>query len=133
MADDGLFTVLYDRDCAFCTWVADWIRRADREGRINLVPLQDAPDDPRLAPIARDNDLTCELHAVDEDGNVHKGGDAVLSIQERLPGGNWITAWRSLPFAADLADWAYQMAARHRDILARMVGLEATPACEIDE
>ncbi|MGH3075456.1 MAG: thiol-disulfide oxidoreductase DCC family protein [Gaiellales bacterium] len=132
MAGDGIFIVLYDRDCAFCTWVADWIRRADRDGRINLVSLQDAPDDPQLAPLAHDYDLRCELHAVDEHGAVHAGGDAVLSIQERLPGGAIITAWRTLPFAEDLAEWAYGIAARHRDLLARMVGLEATPACELD-
>jgi predicted DCC family thiol-disulfide oxidoreductase YuxK len=132
MAEDGLFTVLYDRDCAFCTWVADGIRGADREGRINLVPLQDAPADPYLAPIAATHDLLCELHAVDEEGRVHKGGDAVLSIQERLPGGAIITAWRTLPFAEDLAELAYGIAARNRDVLARLVGLEATPACEME-
>ena len=132
MVGDGIFTVLYDRDCAFCTWVADWIRRADRDGRIDLMPLQDAPTHPEFAMIAAANDLHCELHAVDEGGGIHRGGDAVLSIQERLPGGAIISAWRALPFSADLADWAYGIAARNRDVLARMVGLEETPACELE-
>jgi predicted DCC family thiol-disulfide oxidoreductase YuxK len=125
------FTVMYDRDCGFCTWSADWIRRADRAGRLRIVALQDAPLDPALAPIAAERDLGCALHAVDERGVVHAGGDAVLSIQERLPGGALITAWRRLPGAAELAEWVYAVAARNRDLLGRLVGAEAGAACEI--
>ncbi|MFI5255379.1 MAG: thiol-disulfide oxidoreductase DCC family protein [Candidatus Limnocylindrales bacterium] len=125
------FTVLYDRDCGFCTWAADWIRRFDRDGRLSIVALQDAPADPDLAPVAESHDLRCALHAVDEDGTVHRGGDAILEIQERLPGGAWITAWRTLPFSADLAEWAYATAARNRDVLGRLVGADETAACEI--
>ena len=131
MANETPFTVLYDRDCGFCTWAADWIRRFDREGRLSVVALQDAPADPDLAPIAAEHDLRCALHAVDEDGFVHRGGDAILSIQERLPGGALITAWRTLPFSADLAEWAYAIAARNRAALGRIVGAKADSACEV--
>jgi predicted DCC family thiol-disulfide oxidoreductase YuxK len=131
MSNEAPFTVLYDRDCGFCTWSADWIRRADREGRLRIVALQDAPDDPDLAPIAAERDLRCALHAVDEHGVVHAGGDAVLSIQERLPGGAIITAWRGLPGTAELAEWAYAITARNRDRLGRLVGAEGGSACEV--
>lgn len=131
MSTEATFTVLYDRDCGFCAWSADWIRRADRAGRLRIVALQDAPLDPGLAPIATERDLRCALHAVDECGIVHAGGDAVLSIQERLPGGALITAWRRLPGAAAPAEWAYTVAARNRDRLGRLVGAEASSACEV--
>jgi predicted DCC family thiol-disulfide oxidoreductase YuxK len=124
-------TVLYDRDCGFCTWCADWIRRADRDGRMAVVPLQEAPHDPELAPIAAETDLRCALHAVDEDGIVHQGGAAILEIQERLPGGALITFWRTLPFAADLAEWAYGVAARNRATLGKLVGAEGDTACDL--
>jgi predicted DCC family thiol-disulfide oxidoreductase YuxK len=131
MSTEATFTVLYDRDCGFCTWSADWIGRADRAGRLRIVALQDAPLDPGLAPIAAERDLRCALHAVDEDGVVHAGGAAVLSIQERLPGGALITAWRRLPGAAELAEWAYRIAARNRDWLGRLVGAKGDSACEV--
>jgi predicted DCC family thiol-disulfide oxidoreductase YuxK len=125
------FTVLYDRDCGFCTWSADWIRRADRKGRLRVVALQDAPDDADLAAAVAGHDLRCALHAVDEAGVVHRGGDAVLSIQERLPGGALITAWRRLPGAAALAERAYAVAARNRDRLGGLVGAGGGTACEV--
>jgi predicted DCC family thiol-disulfide oxidoreductase YuxK len=131
VSSERAFTVLYDRDCGFCTWCADWIRRADRDGRMSIVPLQEAPNDPDLAPIAAETDLRCALHAVDEAGTVHAGGAAILEIQERLPGGWLITEWRRLPFAADLAEWAYGIASRNRDWLGRMVGAERNVACEV--
>ena len=126
------FTVLYDRDCGFCAWATRWIRRADRDDRLRIVALQDAPQDPRLAPIVEGRDLRCALHAVDEQGAVHAGGDAVLSVQERLPGGALITAWRRLPGAAALADLAYHTTARNRDHLGRLVGAEAGAVCELE-
>jgi predicted DCC family thiol-disulfide oxidoreductase YuxK len=98
---------------------------------MSIVPLQEAPNDPELAPIAAETDLRCALHAVDEDGVVHQGGAAILSIQERLPGGWLITEWRGLPFAADLAEWAYGVAARNREALGRLVGAEGDTACEV--
>ncbi len=130
--ETGALTVLYDRDCGFCVWAARWIRRADRHGRLRIVALQDAPLDPRLAPIAEGRDLRCALHAVDEQGAVHAGGDAVLAIQERLPGGALITAWRRLPGTAELAERAYRIAARNRDHLGRLVGAETGGACELE-
>ena len=131
MSTEATFTVLYDRDCGFCTWSADWVRRADRAGRLRIVALQDAPLDPGLAPLAAGRDLRCALHAVDEKGTIHEGGAAILEIQERLPGGALITYWRRLPFAADLAAWAYRIAARNRDWLGGLVGAKGDSACEI--
>jgi predicted DCC family thiol-disulfide oxidoreductase YuxK len=123
--------VLYDRDCGFCAWTAAWLRRADRDGRLRLVPLQDAPHVPSLAPIARTFDLRCALHAVNVRGVVHAGGDAMLEILERLPGGRLIAAWRRLPGTAWLADRAYALAAARRDDLGRLVGATRGSACEV--
>jgi predicted DCC family thiol-disulfide oxidoreductase YuxK len=122
--------VLYDRDCGFCTWTADWLRRADREGRLRLVALQDAPLTPSLAAIATTYDLRCALHTLDDGGVVHAGGDAVLEILERLAGGRLIRAWRRLPGAARLAGRAYAIAADRRDILGRLIGAAPGSACE---
>jgi predicted DCC family thiol-disulfide oxidoreductase YuxK len=123
--------VLYDRDCGFCAWTAAWLRRADRGGRLRLVPLQDATDVPRLAAIARTFDLRCALHAVDERGVVHAGGDAMLEVLERLPGGPLIAAWRRLPGAAWLAGRTYALAADRREDLGRLVGATRGTACEV--
>jgi predicted DCC family thiol-disulfide oxidoreductase YuxK len=123
--------VLYDRDCGFCAWTAAWLRRADRDGRLRFVPLQEAPHIPGLAAIATTFDLRCALHTVDERGVVHAGGDAMLEILERLPGGRLIGAWRRLPGAAWLADRTYALAADRRDDLGRLVGAAPGTACEV--
>src|SRR4051794_23879747 len=60
--------VLYDRDCGLCTATARRLRRWDRHGRLELLPLQDADvaDRPALADTVRGLPLTAALHVVDE-------------------------------------------------------------------
>ncbi len=97
---DGLrLTILYDADCGICGLTARTLRRWDRAGRFETLPLQAAArsQEPRLAAAAVGHALADELHVVDLDGRVAAGGDAVLAIVDRLPGGVVLRPWAALP------------------------------------
>src|SRR5687768_4814558 len=69
--------VMYDRDCGLCTATAKRLRRWDRHGRLELLPLQDAAvsDRPAVAETARTHPVLAELHVLDEaSGRVDAGG-----------------------------------------------------------
>jgi predicted DCC family thiol-disulfide oxidoreductase YuxK len=80
-----LVTVLYDRDCGFCTWSAEVLRGWDgpRE-RLRFVPLQAAEADELLGPMGRDERLE-SWHAVTR-GRVYSGGAALGPVLRALPG-----------------------------------------------
>ncbi len=76
-------TLLYDGDCAFCSWTVRQLRPMDRHGRLRFVPLQLAEDPtrrPRLAELTRGMPLRETLHAVDARDRITTGGAALLEI-----------------------------------------------------
>ncbi|HEV8516810.1 MAG TPA: DUF393 domain-containing protein [Candidatus Limnocylindrales bacterium] len=127
-------TLLYDRDCAFCTWTALQLRSLDRRRRIALVPLQEARRGgvrPDLAAVAAGYPLVERIHAVTNGGEVVAGGRAMLAALEALPGGHLLGPWFRLAEATGLAEIGYDVLAAQRDRLARLVGAREPhdPAC----
>jgi predicted DCC family thiol-disulfide oxidoreductase YuxK len=121
---DDRLVVLFDRDCDFCGWVARQLHRIDRAQALVLMPLQDAASDsarPDLAAVAQSFPLERELHVVLDDGAVSSGGDALIEIFRRLPGGALVAFWSRLPGARGLAGIVYGVAARNRAALGRLL------------
>ena len=123
MAADARLTVLYDADCAFCTWTIRQIHQIDRGARLRLVPLQEAAVDREslLARVAAAYPLPAAVHVVSADGSVHAGGDALIEIFGRLPGGSLVRVWSRVPGARALASAAYRVVAGNRDALGRAI------------
>ncbi|HET7029100.1 MAG TPA: DUF393 domain-containing protein [Candidatus Limnocylindrales bacterium] len=124
--------VLYDRDCGLCTATARRLRRWDRAGRLELVPLQDAAGSarPALASMAA-RSLTAALHVLDErTGEVRAGGDAALAIAAALPGGALARPVAAIPPARWLVGVLYEAVARNRHRIGRWLDLEG-PVCDV--
>jgi len=126
--------VLYDRDCRLCTATARRLRRWDREGRLDVVPLQSVTSavSPEVARLAGGRSLSSALHVIDPaSGSVFSGGDGVLAIAGRLPGGSVPAA---VIAAVPPARWAvtlgYDLVARNRHRIGRWLRLEG-PACDV--
>lgn len=129
---DSRLTVLYDGDCAFCSWTVRQIDRIDRGTHFRLVPLEEAATDRhgQLNAVAAAYPLPEAVHVVAHDGSVHAGGDALIEIFRRLPGGTLVSLWSRLPGARSLAGAVYAAVARNRETLGRAV--RATGAsCEV--
>jgi predicted DCC family thiol-disulfide oxidoreductase YuxK len=121
--------VLYDRDCAFCTWTARQLWSMDREHRLEFVPLQVAASSgrPALEQAAADLPLLDALHVVDERyGIAVAGGRAMLAILDALPGGWFFRPWAALPFVPPLVEGTYRVVARNRHTIGRWLGLDAS-------
>lgn len=128
-------TVLYDADCAFCTWTVGQLRSLDRDGRLEMVPLQHVADHverPDITHVAANRDLKRSIHVVRDDGRVRQGGGAMLEILDALPGGWLLRPWAQLPGVEHVVDAGYRALARRRSTLGRLLaGRAGTPVCDV--
>jgi predicted DCC family thiol-disulfide oxidoreductase YuxK len=112
-------TVLYDDLCEFCRWTASELRRWDRDHALRFTPFHDVPRDPLLRELLSGHDLADHVHVVDGAGRVAVGGEAILAIVGRLPGGAPVTRLFELsPPAAKALDLGYRVLNRQRGIVA---------------
>jgi predicted DCC family thiol-disulfide oxidoreductase YuxK len=118
--------LLFDGTCGPCTRMANWVRRHDREGRLEVVPNQAPGVLERFGVTRAEADRAVWL--VDPDGRRREAGAAVSGTLEVLGGGWRLLAvlYRTRPSAA-VAEAAYRWVARNRHRLARF---GATPECD---
>ncbi|HYK82413.1 MAG TPA: DUF393 domain-containing protein [Gemmatimonadales bacterium] len=110
-------TLIYDGECGFCRAWVDRVRRWDRDHRVLVVPLQDAP---RVAGFGIPPDaLAAALHLVLPDGRVFAGADAAPELLRLLPGKRWWAAAFRVPGVRPLARVVYRWIARRRHCLVR--------------
>ena len=114
-------TVLYDGECAFCTWTVSILARLDRRRRLRLMPLRGAslPGKPTL------DELVDSLHAVDAEGRWWAGGDAVIEICRHVPPLRPMVWLARLPLARQMIDVGYRLVANNRHLISRLLGLRA--------
>ena len=127
-------TVLYDADCPVCRETIRRLRRWDRDGRMEFLPLQlaAASGRPILARLASEGHLGDEIHVVNEaTGQVVAGGHAALALLDALPGGWLLRPWAALPPTAVAAEVVYRVASRHRDRVAWLMGMRNDVSCPV--
>ncbi len=105
--------LFYDGECGFCRDAVAVLSRWDREGRIELIPFQDAA---RVAKFGLALPaLAAAMHLVLPDGRVVAGADAVPELGRLLPGKRWLTWLFAVPGVRPIARRAYAwIAARRR-------------------
>jgi predicted DCC family thiol-disulfide oxidoreductase YuxK len=114
--------LIFDGECAFCTWTAEWAERRLPPGD-RVEPWQLIPD---LSPYGLTEQDTAEAaYWIDGDGRAHRGHLAVAEAWRAIGGG-----WRLLgttirvPPLSWVAAGVYALTARIRH---RLPG--STPAC----
>jgi predicted DCC family thiol-disulfide oxidoreductase YuxK len=117
--------VLYDGDCGLCRWSADTLRRWDRRGRVDLMPLQ-APEADELLRGLSEEARRSSWHLVDRRRRVASGGAALPIVLRLLPGGKPLAAVAArFPRATDRA---YRFVAMRRDRIGSRLGLRGCSA-----
>ena len=127
--------VLFDRDCGLCTASARVLRRWDRNGRLELLPLQEARTSgrPDLAAATARLPLRAALHVVDEaTGEIHAAGPAVVAIGSVLPGGRIVRVLGAIPPFRWALGVGYALIARNRRRIGRWLRLEG-PASDVPQ
>jgi predicted DCC family thiol-disulfide oxidoreductase YuxK len=116
-------TLIFDGDCAFCTWTAEWARRRlPRE--VNVTPWQFVEDLSRYG--LTEDDVRRFAYWVAADGRAHRGHLAVAETWRAIGGGWGLlgSLIRISPFSW-LAAAVYALVSRIRH---RLPG--STPACQ---
>lgn len=117
--------VLYDRDCGFCRWALDKVLAWDR-GRLRPVEIQGV-EGQRLLESLPERERLASWHLVTPQGELRSAGGAAAPLASLLPGGRPLAAtFRRFPGATERA---YRWVAGHRDLMARLLRIDAT--CEI--
>jgi len=123
--------VLYDRDCGICLAAAARLRSWDRDGRLELLALQEAATDgrPRVRDVAAGHPLHDELHVLDPaTGAVESGGRALVEIARRLSESRLPVAIGRTPPAVWVIGLGYALVARNRRAISRALRLDTVCA-----
>jgi len=115
-------TVFYDADCGFCSHWAAVLRRLDSRHRLRLVPIQAA--ETSLPGMPTEQELLAVMHVVDGAGRWDRGGGAWLCIADTIPVLRPLGLAGRLPLADLAVEWLYQLVARNRGRLSRVLGLD---------
>ena len=115
-------TLIFDGDCSFCTWSAEWARRRLPPGS-DTTPWQFVEDLSRYG--LTEHDAARFAYWIDADGRAHRGHLAVAETWRAI-GGGWglLGIMIRVPPISWLAAGVYAMVSRIRH---RLPG--ATPAC----
>jgi predicted DCC family thiol-disulfide oxidoreductase YuxK len=110
--------VLYDDDCGFCRWTVAWALRRDRDGALDVAPIQSETGERLLADLAPAERLRA-AHVIHADGRRSSGGAALRDVLDALPSARrWARAAGAWPAATDVA---YRLVAVHRSRVSKLV------------
>jgi predicted DCC family thiol-disulfide oxidoreductase YuxK len=115
--------VFFDADCGFCSRSAGVLRRLDRAGQLDLVPLHDASAVVPGAPSERR--LLEGMHVRDHAGRWSVGGAAWLRIAQVVPALRPLRLLARLPFVRPFVEPVYGLIASNRHRISRLLGDEA--------
>jgi predicted DCC family thiol-disulfide oxidoreductase YuxK len=120
----GSGLLIFDGDCGFCTWAAEWAeRRLPSDGRTRPWQLmEDELPSYGLTP----ERVSAAVYWVDPAGRPHRGHRGIARMLRTI-GGAWapLGTLMEAPVLSWLAAGAYRLVSRYRHL---MPG--TTPACE---
>ena len=111
--------LVYDDDCGFCTAAARWLQDHSR-WPLHLVPISALPL-PGILGSPETGSLPGSAHFVTSEGWEYHGGAAITRAL-RLVRGGVAFACLDLPLLRTLRAAAYQLVARHRHRISRLLG-----------
>ena len=110
--------MLYDRDCGFCRWTVAWALRRDRDGVLEVAPIQSEAGERALADMEPAKRLE-SAHAMHADGRRSSGGAALRDVLGALPRARGLARLAELsPRGTELA---YRLVADHRSQISKLV------------
>ena len=128
MSEKPTHVVLYDGECALCTFQMKVLTWLDWCEVVTLVPIGD-PRRPLLAPTLTEEALQAAIHCVARDGRIYRGARCVRFVGMRMPLLVPLALVLWIPGVIVVAEWVYQWISRNRYILSRVFGCKE--ACAI--
>ena len=111
-------TLVYDDDCGFCTWSAEWL---DDNADVRIVGFSDIDDSlrDRLPPVYE----SC-AHLVTEAGTYSCGGsieEALLRTEYGSHARPLVSKLREYGAYRNAREWAYRRVADNRDLFGKVL------------
>lgn len=120
--------VLYDGECALCTFQMKLLTWLDWCNVVTLVPIAD-PRTPGLAPTLTAAAMQAAIHCLARDGRIYRGARCLRFVGMRMPLLVPLALVLWLPGVIVVAEWVYQWISRNRQLLSRVFGCKE--ACAI--
>lgn len=114
------FKLLYDGACPLCRREARFLQKRDRRGRLAFEDIAAPGFDPAVYHTTREA-LMGVIHGVFPDGRIVCRME-VFREAYRAVGLGWLLAPTGWPGLRRLADWGYELFARHRTAIGGIVG-----------
>ena len=115
-------TVCYDGECGVCLAAVERLRNLNGAERLRFVAAQRVTTElPEFAARIEPGALSSAMHVVEPDGRWVSGAEAVLRIAETIPRLRPIAWLGRLPVVNRLVEPLYQLIARHRHRLSRLL------------
>jgi len=108
--------MIFDDRCPLCLRSVERVKRLDRYGRVQLVPLAIAREQLAQLPVTLPSEaqLRKQLHLISADGRVWAGADAVARLALLSPRVSLLGRLMLLPGVRHAARLVYRVVARYR-------------------
>lgn len=116
------YHLIYDDNCPLCRGSIEKVRKFDKLGLVNCLPLSAIPDRSGCGLLGREK-LLEEIHLVTPEKKVYRGADAVGILASLFPNSRYLGALILAPGIRVLARHVYRVVARHRLSLSKLVSL----------
>jgi len=114
--------VLWDKDCGFCAFMLSLMLRAD-SGRVLQPAAIQGPEGERWLGSMPAERRLATFHAIDSQGRLTSGGDALTAVLGVLPAGRPLAALTGA--VPGVTDRGYMWVAGHRRLLSRPIPARA--------
>ena len=116
------YYVIYDDNCPVCCASVEKVRKLDRLGLVNCIPLSLVPNRPQRGMPGKER-LADQLHLITPEKKVYRGAEAVGVLASLFPSSRYLGAFIMLPVIRVVARHVYRIVARHRFSISRTVSL----------
>lgn len=114
------YHLIFDDRCPLCVGAADGVRKLDRLGLVELVPVSGIPQtsDTPVRP-----GLLEQVHLITPEGKIYRGAEAVGVLAGLFPRSRYLGRFILLPGVRSVARVLYGFVAKYRLRLSRLATL----------
>ncbi len=126
MTNKAELTLLYDGLCPICSREVRWLKRLDKKQKLGFKDITEPSFNAEHYGVTYEQ-LMAQIHVQYADGQLIKGMPVFRALYKAV-GLGWLLAPTGWPVLRVLFDLLYQLFAKHRNLLGKLLGGEK--ACQ---
>lgn len=115
--------IIYDGECGICNMIIEWIKKRDKENKLDYLPNQMLENEISLRGLNKNDAIKSVILYCPQEKVIYKEARAVFEILRRLDG-IWklIGTIHSNPLSSAIARPFYRIIASNRNTLSQILG-----------